>query len=706
MAGQVAFVLAMLAVVVLARMISDRLGVPYTIVLTICGLIYAVLPGPNLHLEPDIVLFLIIPPLLYAAALRSSLLAIRANWRPITSLSVVLVLLTAFTVGALVAWVVPQITLAAGLVLGSAVAPPDPVASLSIGRRAGLPPQLLTLIGGEGLLNDATALTTYQVALAATLGGGFSLALAAGEFALAAGGGLVVGLAIGYLVRLARPALRDPLLANAVSLATPFAAYVAGEAAHVSGVLAVVIAGLMASHDSPRGESGASRLQTDAVWQFVEFLLEGLVFLLIGQQIPTVLKGLRDEPPGVTAAAILLTLAGVLLVRPLWLVLTQTVPGMLGWRLGDNNPTLNAREVVALTWAGTRGVITLAAVFAIPLTLHNGRPFPDRDLILLCAYIVVLVTLVGQGLTFGPLARRLGLRANEAEDAQVRHDARLAAIRAAVTAVDDMQATHEIPPSIADSMRGTLHRRADRAETRFSMLTDTGGELSWSPELEAAVRAQHAVIDAQREELLRWRDSGRLSDDGLRRLQHELDHEEPHYCPAASGRAANCRAASGRRLLAASARGWPPARNSGSALFRPVDNPQPGAVGLPLRHLHGRLALAWRAGGPGSPAGRALVSLACAALADSYGDGAAQVPGRHSCVMPMPSSASRRRSKGSDSPMTLLGSPSMLSTNGAARPSMLNAPASESGSPVAAYASISASLGVPNLIAVAPTPLA
>jgi Na+/H+ antiporter len=526
MAGQVAFVLAMLAVVVLARMISDRLGVPYTIVLTICGLIYAVLPGPNLHLEPEIVLFLVIPPLLYAAALRSSLLAIRANWRPIASLSVVLVLLTAFTVGALVALVVPQITLAAGLVLGSAVAPPDPVASLSIGRRAGLPPRLLTLIGGEGLLNDATALTTYQVALAATLGGGFSLALAAGEFALAAGGGLVVGVAIGYLIRLARPALRDPLLANAVSLATPFAAYVAGEAAHVSGVLAVVIAGLMASHDSPRGESGASRLQTNAVWQFVEFLLEGLVFLLIGQQIPTVLKGLRDEPPGVTAAAILLTLAGVLLVRPLWLVLTQTVPGLLGWRLGDNNPTLNAREVVALTWAGTRGVITLAAVFAIPLTLHNGRPFPDRDLILLCAYIVVLVTLVGQGLTFGPLARRLGLRANEAEDAQVRHDARLAAIRAAVTAVDDMQATHEIPPSIADSMRGTLHRRTDRAETRFSMLTDTGGELSWSPELEAAVRAQHAVIDAQREELLRWRDSGRLSDDGLRRLQHELDHEE------------------------------------------------------------------------------------------------------------------------------------------------------------------------------------
>jgi monovalent cation/hydrogen antiporter len=527
MAGQVAFVLAMLAVILLARMISDRLGVPYTIVLTICGLIYAVLPGPNLHIRPELVLFLVIPPLLYAAALRLSLLAIRADWRPILSLSVVLVLLTAVTVGALVAWVVPQITLAVGLVLGSAVAPPDPVASLSIGRRSGLPPRLLTLIGAEGLLNDATALTIYQLAVAATVAGsGVSLALAVGEFALAASGGLVIGVAFGVLIRRVRRHVRDPLIANAVSLATPFAAYVAGEVAHVSGVLAVVIAGLMAGHDPPRGESGASRLQTDAVWRFVEFLLEGLVFLYIGQQLPTVLAGLRDEPAGVTAAAILVTLAGVLLVRPLWLVLTQTVPGLFGWRLGDRNPTLSGREVMALSWAGTRGVITLAAIFAIPLVTSSHRPFPDRDLLLLCAYVVVLVTLVGQGLTFGPLLRRLGLRTNEAEDAQVRHEARLAAIGAAVAAVDDMQARREIPAPVAASMRAALANRAERQRRRFSLLTDTDGDLGWSPELAAAIRAQHAVIDAQREELAHWRDSGRMSDGCFRQLQHELDLEE------------------------------------------------------------------------------------------------------------------------------------------------------------------------------------
>jgi monovalent cation/hydrogen antiporter len=526
MLGQAVFVLAMIVVIVLARMIADRLRVPYTIVLTLCGLIYAVLPGPNVHLNPHLILLLAIPPLLYSAALRSSLLAIRADWRPIASLSVVLVLLTAFAVGALVSLVVPRITLAVGVVLGSAVAPTDPVAALSVGGRAGLPSRLLTLIGGEGLLNDATALTAWQVAVAATVGGGFSLALAAGMFALEAVGGLLIGAAIGYLLRLARRALRDPLLANAVSLATPFAAYVAGQAAHVSGVLAVVIAGLMASHDAPRGETGASRLQTDAVWRFIDFMLEGLVFLLIGNQLPAVLRGLKAEPAGITAAAIGLTLLAVLGIRPLWLFLTQTIPGWLGWRLGYRNPTLNGREVVAVTWAGTRGVITLAAIFSVPFTANNHRPFPDRDLLLLCAYVVMLVTLVGQGLTFGPLLRRLGLRANAADEAQVRHDARLAALAAARTAVNDMQADHEIPADLADRLRAGIARRVDRATTRISMLTESEGELSPTPEFRTAILAQQAVIDAQREELVRWRDSGRLPDDSLRRLQLELDLEE------------------------------------------------------------------------------------------------------------------------------------------------------------------------------------
>jgi monovalent cation/hydrogen antiporter len=524
--GEVGFVLALVAVIIIARLAADRLNVPYTIVLTVCGLIYAALPAPNLKFDPHLILLLVITPLLYSAARRSSLLAIRANWRPIASLSVVLVLLTALAVGGLVDLVVPGISFAAGAVLGAAVAPSDPVAALSIGGRSGMPPRLVALIGGEGLLNDATALTSLQVAIAAAVSGGFSLAYATWKFAAAAAGGLLIGLAVGYVLRLGRHLLRDPLVANTASLATPFLAYLAGEEAHVSGVLAVVIAGLMAGHDPPSGESGASRLQTSAVWQLIDFLLEGFVFLLIGQQLPTVLRGLGDEPPGRTAAAIAVTLVAVLTVRPLWLVLTQIVPGRFGWRLGDSAPTLNGREVTALTWAGTRGAITLAAIYTVPTMLNNHRPFPDRDLLLLCAYVVVLVTLVGQGLTFGPLLRRLGLSINEAEAVQVRNDARLASIAAARESVDDMQVEEDLPASIADSLRRALDHRADRLRARISLLEEAEGDEVWSPELELAVRAQHRLIAAQREELVRWRDSGRLPDESLRQMQRELDHEE------------------------------------------------------------------------------------------------------------------------------------------------------------------------------------
>jgi monovalent cation/hydrogen antiporter len=531
MLGEVGFVLATVAAIILARLIADRLHVPVTIVLTLFGLIYAGLPLPSIHLHPELVLVLVIPPLLYSAALRSSLVAIRADWRPITSLSVVLVLLTAFAVGFGISLVVPRITLATGLVLGAAVAPTDPVAALSIGRRFRMPIRLGTLIGGEGMFNDATALTTWQVALAATVGSGFSIAFAVGKFVFAAGGGLLIGLGIGYLHRRARPLLRDPLLGNAASLATPFAAYALGDAARVSGVLAVVIAGLMAGHDAPRVESGASRLQTGAVWQLVELLLEGLVFLLIGAQLPEVLRGLRDESPAITAGAIGVTLAAVLLVRPIWLFLTQVLPGRFGWQLGDRNPPLNARESTALTWAGTRGVITMATVFAVPLVRTNGSPFPDRYLLLLCAYVVVLVTLVGQGLTFGPLLHRLGLQANEADDAQLRNEARLAGIAAAFATVADLEAEHDIPSSVAAALRGSLRQRAERIRDRISLLEETeDGEISWTPEMEAMVRGQQAVIDAQREELLRWRDSGRLPDEALRHLQRQLDHEE-HAIP-------------------------------------------------------------------------------------------------------------------------------------------------------------------------------
>ena len=524
------FLVAGVALVLIIEAVAHRTKLPAAALLTVAGLVYALLPGTNIELDPHVVLTFILPPLLYSAALNSSLLAIRKNLRPVISLSVFLVLLTALLVGVGVHLVVPSITLAAGIALGAAVAPPDPVAALAIGRRAGLPPRLITLIEGEGLLNDATALTTFTVAVAAVTGG-FSAGAFGLEFVIAAAGGLAVGILVALAVRLLRSRLDEPLVVNSISLVTPFAAYLIGEEIHVSGVLAVVVAGLIIGHDSPRFSSGPSRLQSTAVWRLIDFLLEGFVFLLIGQQLPAVLEGLNDYATSTIVAAVGVTLAVVLLLRPLWLTVTQLLPRRLHTRLGGGgglgDGRLGGREVVIMTWSGTRGVITLAAIFSLPLTLDGGLPFPGRDLLQLCAYVVVLVTLVGQGLTFAPVVRATGLRADAAGEALERNEVRIAAAQAGLHRLSQLEEQDAVGDDAAQALRLNLEHRMDRYQHRLDMLGDAeNGEIPTSSHYEAALNARRAVIEAQREELLRRRDAGQLTDAGLRILERELDLEE------------------------------------------------------------------------------------------------------------------------------------------------------------------------------------
>jgi Na+/H+ antiporter len=536
-------VLAAVAVIVVVRWIADRTGLPAAALLTLVGIGYAFLPGPNVTLDPDLVLTLVLPPLLYSAALDSSLLAIRRNLRTVVSLSVLLVLATAVVIGVGFELFVPGATLAAGIALGAAVAPPDPVASLSVGRRVGLPPRLITLIQGEGLLNDATALTILAVAVSAARGGDFSAPAALRQFLLASVGGVAAGVAVAYAVRPLRRLRRDPLSSNALSLATPFVAYLLGEALHVSGVLAVVVAGLIIGHNAPYWTSGASRLQTDAVWRLVDFLLEGIVFLLIGQQLPTVISGLHRYDTSTVVTAALITVGVVLFLRPLWLWLTEHLPQSLHTRLGGQDldegtdgdrdaaapGRLSGREIVVLSWAGTRGVITLAAIFTLPMATDDGAPFPLRDLLLFCAFLVVLVTLVGQGLTFAPLVRALGLRADKADAARLRNEARVAAAEAAIARLDALEADEhdDLDEQVIAAIRAQLRARQNRYKRRLDLLENAeAGEIPMSPQYEAALRVRRAVIDAEREALLHWRDVGRLPDESLRILERELDHEE------------------------------------------------------------------------------------------------------------------------------------------------------------------------------------
>jgi Na+/H+ antiporter len=530
--ADVTFGLFMLIVLVAARLVSERGHVPYAVLLTVIALVYAFLPGRNLHLDPEFVLFLVLPPLLYNAALDSSLLALRRNLRSVISLSVVLVLVTAVAVGAVMSAIVPGMTIALGLAFGAAVSPPDPVASLSVGRRAGLPPRLTTLIEGEGLFNDATALTLYQVAVSAAVAGtGFSVSTAAEKFALAAIGGIAVGVLLAGLLRLARPLMRDPLVANVISLGTPFAAYTAGESIHVSGVLAVVVTALIVGHTAPRTASGAGRLQTSAVWRLVDFLLEGFVFLLIGQQLPPVIRGLDAYGTGTVVAAACASVGVVLLIRPLFLFLTNISPRSLHARLGGKGQAgdqiLTGREIVALSWAGTRGVISLAIAFALPLSTDAGDALPARDLVLFCTYLVVLVTLVGQGVTFAPLLRKIGISADPTDSARRRNEARAAAVQSALGRLDDVAEDEDVPGQVVADLRRQLESQERRYRERLDSIASIDeGSSSRSPTYEAGVRARRALIDAQREEFLRWRDAGRLSDKELRTLQTELDLEE------------------------------------------------------------------------------------------------------------------------------------------------------------------------------------
>jgi monovalent cation/hydrogen antiporter len=523
--------LAAVAVICLLQLLADRTRLPAAALLTAAGLVYALLPGPNLTLDPHLILTLVIPPLIYSAALNASLLGIRKNLRVVISLSIGLVLVTALLVGVGLNLAVPGVGLAAGIALGAAVSPTDPVAALAVGGRVGLPARLITIIEGEGLLNDATALTTLTVAVTAATSGGFSLGDAVLRFVLAAAGGLVAGIIVGVVVRLVRSVLHDPVLVNCVSLVTPFAAYLLGEEAHVSGVLAVAVAGLMVGHDTPRYTSGASRLQVSAVWRLADFLLEGFVFLLIGQQIGPVVRGLRAYPASTVAVAVAVTVGVVLLLRPLWLVTTQHLPGALRMRLGSGTRSrpdrraLSGREITVLSWAGTRGVISLAAIFTLPLTVDSGKPFPARDLLLFCTFVVVVVTLVGQGVTFGPVARALGVRADPADAAALRNEARAAAAQAGLERLDQLAEEPELPAHELAGLRTTLETRLRRYRQDEE---DPDPDVSpvGSAGHTAVLDARRAVIDAEREELLRWRDAGRLPENALRVLERELDHEE------------------------------------------------------------------------------------------------------------------------------------------------------------------------------------
>src|SRR4051812_10166481 len=385
-------ILGILAAVAALALLSRKLPIPYPIILVLGGLALALIPGlPRVPLNPELVFLFFLPPLLYPAAIFTSWRDFHANLRPISLLAVGLVLFTTTAVGYLAHYFIEGFPLAAGFVLGAIISPPDAIAATAIAGRLRVPRRIVTVLEGESLLNDATALVAFRFAVAAVSTGAFSLTHATAQFFYVGIGGILVGLAIGWIsARIMKP-IDDPPIEITLSLLTPFAAYLPAEQLHVSGVLAVVTAGLYHGWRLPELTSSRTRLQAGPVWEMIEFLLNGFIFLLIGLQLPEVLRRLAAHRLSQLLWYAAEISIAVIVVRILWVFPATYLPRLLFTSLRQRDPYPSWRNVAIVAWTGMRGVVSLAAALALPLTLENGRPFPGRDLILFLTFVVILV---------------------------------------------------------------------------------------------------------------------------------------------------------------------------------------------------------------------------------------------------------------------------------------------------------------------------
>ncbi|MGP3999892.1 Na+/H+ antiporter [Streptomyces sp. 8N706] len=512
--------LVLVAVSAAVAGLARRTPVPAPLLLVAAGLLASFVPGiPDYALDPDVVLPLVLPPLLHLAALDSSYLGLRENVRPLALLSVGYVLFATVAVGGVAYALVPELPLTAALVLGAVIAPPDAVAATAVARRIGLPHRIVTILKGESLFNDATAITAYRVALAGAVGEGMTWAGGIAEFALAAGGGVGIGLLLMGPLHWLRTRLRDPLLLNTLSLLIPFFAYGAAEAVHASGVLAVVIVGLYLGHRAWQVDF-ATRLQEEAVWKMIAFILESSVFLLIGLQLRIVLRGLDDYAPGEAAWYAVAVFAAVVVSRFVWVYPATYLPGLR--QPGDPPPWTHPFVV---SWAGMRGVVSLAIAFSIPETVHGGGEFPARNLLLFLAFTTVIGTLVVQGVTLPPLIRLLKLPGIDEQqsllmEAQAQNEASAAAQRRLEELLTDPR--NSLPPPLEERLRAVLERRRNAVWERLGAVNELTGETVD----ETYRRLAREMIAAEREVFVRMRDEGRIDDEMLRTLLRRLDLEE------------------------------------------------------------------------------------------------------------------------------------------------------------------------------------
>jgi Na+/H+ antiporter len=502
-------------------LLALRISVPYPILFVVGGAALGFFPGlPELQLEPELVLVLFLPPLLYGAAFFTSLREFRANVRPISLLAVGLVIATAATVAVVAHMVIDGISWPAAFVLGAVLSPTDPVAATAIASRVGAPGRYVTIVEGEALVNDATALIAFKYATAAVVTGSFSLADAGANVVLGAAGGIAIGLAVGWVVARIREPLEDPTTEISLSLITPYVAYLPAEALGASAVLAAVTSGIYLGWHSPRLISAQTRIQAFAVWRVLIFVLNSVLFVLVGLTLPVVLDGIAGVDAG-TLALYAVAVSLTVIVTRMALVFPFTyLPRLLFRRVRERDASPSWRQPLIVGWTGMRGAVSLAAALAIPLQTDAGAPFPQRDLVIFLTYAVIFATLVLQGLSLPWLIRRLGIQ-EEADDGPEAH-ARLAAARAALRRLDELAPEDWVRDETAQRMRGLYEFRVRRFSSRLD--EDDDGQIEAGSQ--AFQRLRREVLEAERDEVVRLRNEGRISEDVMRRIERDLDLED------------------------------------------------------------------------------------------------------------------------------------------------------------------------------------
>jgi CPA1 family monovalent cation:H+ antiporter len=514
----------LLIVIAAVAVIADRLKIPPAILLVCTGVILALIPGlPTVKLAPEFVLLIVLPPVVYSSAVAMSWREFKFNLRPISLLAVGCVVFTTVAAAAASHWLL-GLAWPVGFVLGAIVSPPDAVAPLSIARRMQLPRRLLVVLEGEGLANDASALILYRFAVAAVSVSAFSLSRAAGMFAAILCGEILWGIGVGWLMLRVRRWVNDPRIEVMLSILTPFLAYWPPQHLGGSGVLATVTAGLYISWNGLRLISAATRLQGIFFWNFLIYLTDGFVFLITGLQARTLIAGIRGERLTDLAVSAAVVCAVVIVARFVWAFPATYLPRWLVPSIARKDPAPPWQWTFALSFTGVRGMVSLAAALAIPLTTESGAPFPDRDRILFVTFSVILVTLVGQGLLLPALIRALGLVNAGRLERQGFRDEELAARRQAVEAasrrLDELVARHAIAEEIVRPLRARHRERLENIERRG----DGDGENLTL--IEAHDEIECTLIAVERQEINELYRQGKLKDEPRRRIERGLDLRE------------------------------------------------------------------------------------------------------------------------------------------------------------------------------------